>query len=980
MNILRKQSRQLALCVALAIGTFGCSQLTAIKAPTPTQVVIAASSMDTQQLAPLTLTDVMQFREIKGRSLSQNQQWLIYTAEPDYGDSKGYVRHLLSEQSYEIANADRGQLNQNGHFALFRQQASLLAREQAKDDKAAREALAHDAVLLNTQTGTQTLFSQIDKFAFSGDGHFAFLLSRKKDSKAKSQLLQVLDLHTLSLTELGQVTDFVAAPEGDLLAFVSVLNTEQSATVSSAVKAKDTSASDSTTQNNNTPANSTVEKVAEQQQVTLYAAGSNHSRVFAVASAQQIQHLVFSEDGQQLLFLAGDKAEKNRETAQQLWYWSGQNATANPLVINQDGWILSAGEAPRFSEDGQRIFLGLRPEPVAPTTAIAAPQSDEDLFATERLLADRKLQVWHGQDDRINSQQKAEYQAALKRTAPAVFWLAEQRLVVLSTDIEDRLYRTEHSEAALISNGRPYFKQLTWQGRLHDIWHVNLKTGQRQQVFAANPSFERAHLSPSGHFVLYQQQGKLWLFDSSNGQRQQLAADVKVAWVDENHDRPEPAPSYGIAGWLADESAVLVYDRFAIWRIALDGTSQNLTPDSRSATLQLRMVPTDPKALALDPQAALLLRGFNEENKSTGFYQLDLAENRFTTLLSGEKRYDFVEALSELAEASAPAGQAAEAKPRYLFTEQSFRQFPDLWLANSDFSQRSQLTKINPQQAQFIWGDSHLIDWYTADGSRLQGVVITPDGYDASKRYPVLVYYYEQFSDRLYNFNQMKVNHRPNFPFYLGQDYVVFLPDIRFREGAPGPSATESLLPGIDRLIELGIADPKAIGLHGHSWSGYQTAFVVTETDRFAAAVAGAPVSNMTSAYSGIRWQTGLARQFQYETGQSRIGPSMFENLEPYIKNSPVFFADRINTPMVIQFGDKDGAVPWEQGIELYLAMRRLNKDVVMLHYEGEDHHLAHFANKLDYSIKMLEFFNHYLKGEPAPAWWQQGQPYQPNH
>lgn len=259
-------------------------------------------------------------------------------------------------------------------------------------------------------------------------------------------------------------------------------------------------------------------------------------------------------------------------------------------------------------------------------------------------------------------------------------------------------------------------------------------------------------------------------------------------------------------------------------------------------------------------------------------------------------------------------------------------------------------------------------------------MVLTPDGYDATKRYPVLVYYYEQFSDRLYNFNQMKVNHRPNFPFYLGQDYVVFLPDIRFREGAPGPSATESLLPGIDRLIELGIADPKAIGLHGHSWSGYQTAFVVTETDRFAAAVAGAPVSNMTSAYSGIRWQTGLARQFQYETGQSRIGPSMFENLAPYIKNSPVFFADRINTPMVIQFGDKDGAVPWEQGIELYLAMRRLNKDVVMLHYEGEDHHLARFANKLDYSIKMLEFFNHYLKGEPAPSWWLQGQPYQPNN
>ncbi|WP_423186859.1 prolyl oligopeptidase family serine peptidase [Alishewanella sp. d11] len=980
MQIFNKKSRQLALCVAIAFSTFGCSQLTAIKAPSPSPVMITASSIDTAQLRPLTLTDVMQFREIKGRSLSQNQQWLIYHAEPDYGDSTGYVRHLLSEQTFTIANADRGQLNQNGHFALFRQQAPLLAREQAKEDKAAREALAHDVLLLNTQTGVQTLFSQIDKFAFSGDGQFAFLLSRKKESKDKTQLLQVLDLATLSLTALGQVMDFVVAPEGDLLAFVSVVSTEPSTEpneTAASAKVKDASVN-----HNSTPAMNASKNVTEQQQVTLYAAASKNSQVFAAANAEQIQHLVFSEDGQQLVFLAGAKAEKNQETAQQLWYWSVQDATAKPLVINQAGWILSAGEAPRFSEDGQRIFLGLRPEPIVPAAPLAAPQSAAELFATERLLADRKLQVWHGQDDRINSQQKAEYQASLKRTAPAVFWLAEQRLVVLSTDIEDRLYRCEHSEAALISNGRPYFKQLTWQGRLHDIWHVNLKTGQRQQVFAANPSFERAHLSPSGRFVLYQQQGQLWLFDSSNGQRQQLAADVKVAWVDEMHDRPEPAPSYGIAGWLADESAVLVYDRFAIWQLGLDGNSRNLTPDSREQALQLRRVVTDDTALALDPQLPLLLRGFNEDNKTTGFYQLDLAANSLTTLVSGEKRYDFVEALSELTPVtnSADVTAAQQPKPYYLFTEQSFRQFPDLWLANSDFSQRKQLTEVNPQQAQFIWGDSHLIDWYTAEGTRLQGIVLTPDGYDATKRYPVLVYYYEQFSDRLYNFNQMKVNHRPNFPFYLGQDYVVFLPDIRFREGAPGPSATESLLPGIDRLIELGIADPKAIGLHGHSWSGYQTAFVVTETDRFAAAVAGAPVSNMTSAYSGIRWQTGLARQFQYETGQSRIGPSMFENLTPYIDNSPIFFADRINTPLVIQFGDKDGAVPWEQGIELYLAMRRLNKDVVMLHYEGEDHHLARFANKLDYSIKMLEFFNHYLKGEPAPAWWQQGQPYRPNN
>ena len=177
-------------------------------------------------------------------------------------------------------------------------------------------------------------------------------------------------------------------------------------------------------------------------------------------------------------------------------------------------------------------------------------------------------------------------------------------------------------------------------------------------------------------------------------------------------------------------------------------------------------------------------------------------------------------------------------------------------------------------------------------------------------------------------------------------------------------------------MIDMGVADPKAIGLHGHSWSGYQTAFVVTQTDIFACSIAGAPVSNMTSAHSGIRWGSGLARQFQYEKTQSRIGGSLWEFPERYIENSPVFFADRIQTPMLIMFGDEDGAVPWYQGIELYLALRRLEKDCIFLQYRGEPHHPQKYANKLDYSIKMKEYFDFYLKGKPAPDWITKGVPY----
>ncbi|MBN2414605.1 prolyl oligopeptidase family serine peptidase [bacterium] len=180
----------------------------------------------------------------------------------------------------------------------------------------------------------------------------------------------------------------------------------------------------------------------------------------------------------------------------------------------------------------------------------------------------------------------------------------------------------------------------------------------------------------------------------------------------------------------------------------------------------------------------------------------------------------------------------------------------------------------------------------------------------------------------------------------------------------------------MQKLIDMGVADPGGIALHGHSWSGYQTAFVITQTDIFACAIAGAPVSNMTSAYSGIRWESGMARQFQYEQSQSRIGKSLWEARDLYIENSPVFFADRIETPLLIMFGDEDGAVPWYQGIELYLAMRRLGKECVFLQYRGEPHHPRKYANKLDYTLRMKQYLDHYCKGEAAAEWIGKGVPY----
>jgi len=255
-------------------------------------------------------------------------------------------------------------------------------------------------------------------------------------------------------------------------------------------------------------------------------------------------------------------------------------------------------------------------------------------------------------------------------------------------------------------------------------------------------------------------------------------------------------------------------------------------------------------------------------------------------------------------------------------------------------------------------------------------VLIKPANYQAGRRYPVITYFYERQSQRLYEWNEAVVNHRPSFAVYSGSGYAVFLPDIVFEVGHPGQSILKSVVPGVQRLVDMGIADPNALGIHGHSWGGYGTAYLVTQTAMFKAAVAGAPVANMTSAYGGIRWESGLARLFQYEKTQSRIGGSLWEYPLRFLENSALFSADRVTTPLLIQHGDEDGAVPWYQAIELYLAMRRLGKDCIFLQYRGEPHHLRKYPNKLDYSIKMKEYFDHYLKGAAAPEWIKAGVPY----
>lgn len=900
---------------------------------TTTSFVTSQAWAETQvSPRPLTVTDIMKFREIKQQVWSESGQVYAYSAVPDRGDATGYVVRLhdtnnTPAKEFTIARGTRAKITKAGDFVVFQQQPSLLAQEQASSAKE-RRALPQHAVLVNTLTGEQTRFENIESFDFTGDGTSLVLLEKKSADadKATGQRLLYVNLVNGAQRHINNIAQYQVAEYGPRLALL-------------------------TQANDDTPGQIVVRNTQNHSQLTVHENVGHATAVFA-----------FDSTGTRLAMATGAADSEKDATSRLLSLWQ-YGAGLKQLPLNEAGWQVSQHTSLRWILEDTALVFGTRPVAAAAPAELGKPETEEDLYSLDRILGDRTLQVWHGEDDRIMPQQRVLQKRLARATAEVVYWVEKDRMVRISDNTEYGVRIDDENTTALLFDATPYLREYTWNGSYRDLYQVNLETGKKQKIASRLPySWAQGSVSPNGRFVAYVENEALHVFDSETNSSRPVASKVDTVWVDELQDRPSEASAYGFGGWLADSTGFYAYDRFDVWLVTPLDTALNVTlGEGRAQQTSYRIEgKAEGHYQAGEP---VLVKSFHEQLKTSGFHRLNTVTGELETLAAGKKSYRLVKQF--------PATQ------RVYFTEQDFRQFPNMLVADTDLTAPVQITDVNPQQSEFIWGDAELVEWESQVGDTLQGVLLKPDNYDSSRAYPVMVYYYEKFSQRVYQYNQMKVNHRPNFPFYLGQDYLVFLPDINFRMGAPGPSATESLVPAMQMLIDKGIADPDAIGLHGHSWSGYQTAFVVTETDMFAAAVSGAPVSNMTSAYSGIRWKSGLARQFQYERGQSRIGESLVENLDAYIENSPVFFADKINTPMLIQFGDKDGAVPWEQGIEYYLALRRQDKPVVMLQYEGEPHHLQKYANKVDYTLKMLEFFDHYLKGAEAPKWWQEGLEFQ---
>ncbi len=688
------------------------------------------------------------------------------------------------------------------------------------------------------------------------------------------------------------------------------------------------------------------------------------------------RNFAFTEDGTRLAFVAErDTSKKTFLKFYELYLHQPGYDTATVLIDKHStgmhvGMTVSENANLSFSKTGKRLLFGTAPLPVPKDTSLV----DIDLV---------KVDVWHYNDDFLQSQQLFQLSTELKRSYLAVYDFAAKKMEQLASKNLQTIIVTNEGDGeifiATTDTGRRVEAQWMGGGK-RDVYAMDVKTGKLTLV-KKNHEGQVTPSSTGRYILLYDNKAKNYFaWDNSVEQGKSLkniTAKIKFPLYNEENDVPDDPNSYGVMGWHEGDSAVYVYDRYDVWKVDPTGVvvPKNMTGSGRNNKNAFRYLRTDVNEKFIKHNQLVVFRTQNQSNK-----KMSLQPGRLTA--------NSVAFIGDIAQTNyAFTGmQKAKNSNEVIYSKESYNQSPNIFLSSVPETQMANsvatawtevpLSNLNAHQSQYNWGTAELYKWKTFDAKPATGILYKPEDFDPAKKYPMLIYFYEKLSDGLYNYiAPAPTPSRLNIPFFVSRGYLVFAPDISYTKGQPGKDAYNYIVSGAQALAKNKWVDAKNIGIQGQSWGGYQVAYLITRTNMFKAAWAGAPVVNMFSAYGGIRWESGVNRQFQYEKGQSRIGATPWERPDLYIESSPFFHLKKVNTPLVIMSNDADGAVPWYQGIEFFTAMRRLNKKVWLLNYNGEAHNLVERKNRKDIQVREQQYFDWLLKGAAPSKWITDGVP-----
>ncbi len=884
---------------------------------------------------------------IKHISISNNGKWVSYEVNPYLGDGKLVINNPKKSLRKEFSRAKDAKFSPNSNFIAFKIAPEYLKVREQKLKKVKADKLPKDTLrILNLADMQYSDYENINKFLMPKEKSdwmaFTYKINKteksdtssnkkeekkkKQDSKDKTYNLVIKNpIENLEYT-YDKVTDFNISENGKLIGFIEE---ENDSIKHSKVKIFNTQTKKLLTVFNSD---------GELKKITLDRAGNQCSFIFS--------------------------ADTTKVKTYSLYHWKTNMKESAEIVIDTNSikmpkdWVVSEHCKIWFSKDDSKMYFGtaLRPE----------PEEKDTLLDEEKV----RLDLWSWTDDVLQPQQLVELKKDKNKNYLTVYQVDTKKVIRLSDEFVPKVVTLLHgnSDVALGISDHDFRQEQSWDYPYkRDYYRININNGDTQII--REKTNDELHISAFGNYVAWFDRDKKHWYAKHLKTKEitELTTSLNVNFQYEMHDMPSDVPSYGYAGWSKNDEFFFVYDRYDIWKIDPSGklAPQNITEGKgRQNKIKFRYLKLDQEKSYIDIEKAQLLSAFNETNKKSGYYSI---------------KFDKIGKLKQLIYEDYRFFRPIKAKNAdYLvWQKSSISEFPNIRYSKLDMKKAKQISDVNPQQKDYNWAQVELVKWTTFDGKQEEGLLYKPENFDPQKKYPVVLYFYELKSDNLHAHYYPKPSRSIINPvFYASNGYLVFMPNIRYEIGHPGKSAYNYVVSGTKALMQRPYVDKDNIGIEGQSWGGYQVAYLVTQTNMYKAAISGAPVSNMTSAYGEIRWKSGLSRMFQYEKSQSRIGATLWEKPDLYLKNSPLFYADKVETPLLIFHNDNDGAVPWYQGIELFVALRRLKKPVWLVNYNGEPHNLKEKSPACkDWSMRMMQFFNHYLKGKAAPEWMTKGIP-----
>ena len=708
-------------------------------------------------------------------------------------------------------------------------------------------------------------------------------------------------------------------------------------------------------------------------QVLLYDCKNAKTTILS-KSGNEFKNFAMTDYGSQIAYLAErDAKPKELQKFYKLWYYKEGMDSAALLVDKFSvgmklGMTISEFGNLNFSKSGKRLFFG---------TAPIQPPKDTTLVEFDHA----KLDIWHYKDDYLQSVQNfpTRLRAAQQENFLTVYDLETKNIKLLGSKEIPQVLQTNEGDGDRFVGVTDFGKRIEgqWRGTtLKDIYAIDVNTGGKKKI--KENLFGTAYPSSTGKYIMWYDRKARNYFAWDGTTTRNITEKIKVPLYNEEYDMPDEPTNYGVMGWHEGDSAVYVYDKYDVWAIDLNSVvvPKNITGFGRPSKSTYRYLKLNEDEKFITFTQPVHFRSQNQETKESSLVVGEISQNvpMIATIDGGKYSFSMV--------------SKSRNSDDIIYVKENYIQAPDLYINNNKLEVQGfhsnmrrveseiKLSAINPQQSNYLWGTAELFKWKAYNGKDATGIVYKPENFDPRKKYPMICYFYEKLSDNLYDYKEpAPIRSSMNIPYFVSNGYIVFLPDIEYKVGYPGKSAYDYIVSGARALVKKGWVDSTKIALQGHSWGGYQAAQVATMTKLFKAVWAGAPVANMTSAYGGIRWESGISRQWQYERSQSRIGGTLWEKLPLYLQNSPLFHLDKVTAPMVIMANDADGAVPWYQGIELFTGLRRLGKKVWMFNYNGQGHGLTQRQDMKDYQIRMQQFFDWILKGEKLAKWITEGVP-----